>query len=212
MIGPGDDERGAGTSSGVTPLGETSSDENSAGDLWLFAYGSLLWDPGFRFAEAVPAVLDGYRRAFCIASIVYRGTPDVPGLVLGLEPGGSCEGRLYRVEAGFCDQTLAYLRGREQVRNVYREAWLPVRRTDRVPPETVRAFVLLADRTHAQYRGGLDPDDAAQMIFRAAGPRGSCRAYLLSTHDHLVEAGIRDAHIADLVARVETLSSRAERG
>ena len=98
----------------------------SGDDFWIFAYGSLLWAPGFEVAESRPARLEGYHRAFCIKSIVYRGTPARPGLVLGLAPGGRCDGRLYRVVQEAREEVLAYLRRREQVTRVYLERMLPV--------------------------------------------------------------------------------------
>src|SRR5512145_1517750 len=96
-------------------------------DLWVFGYGSLMWQPGFAFVENVPGRLWGWRRSLCIYSTIYRGTPEEPGLVLGLEPGGSCRGIAFRVAAAQADETLAYLRDREMRTNVYREILAPIR-------------------------------------------------------------------------------------
>src|SRR3954468_20431888 len=99
-------------------------------DLWVFAYGSLMWRPGFSYVERTPARLIGYHRALCVLSHVHRGTPERPGLVLGLDRGGRCHGVAFRVAASEAAATLAYLREREQVTSVYIERGLPVRLRD----------------------------------------------------------------------------------
>src|SRR6185312_6801690 len=95
-------------------------------DLWVFGYGSLMWRPGFAYEEAQHARLTGYRRCFCIYSVYHRGTVERPGLVLGLDRGGACEGIAYRVAGPDVAQTVGYLRAREQVNGVYRETHVPV--------------------------------------------------------------------------------------
>src|SRR6204780_4983909 len=95
--------------------------EHESGDLWVFGYGSLVWRPGFAFVERVPARLIGLLRALCVYSFVHRGTPERPGLVLGLDRGGMCRGIAFRGAAAARGETIAYLRGREQARGVYVE-------------------------------------------------------------------------------------------
>src|SRR6201989_3424360 len=98
-----------------------SDDDFSKGDLWVFGYGSLMWRPDFEFVERVPARLIGEHRALCVYSFVHRGTPEKPGLVLGLDRGGACRGVAFRVAERNRADTIAYLRAREQVTSVYRE-------------------------------------------------------------------------------------------
>src|SRR5207244_9265582 len=113
-----------------------SESELSRGDLWVFGYGSLMWKPGFEFVEQVPARLIGEHRALCVYSFDHRGTPEKPGLVLGLDRGGACRGIAFRVTAKRREDTIAYLRGREQTTNVYREVirsvWLENEERQRV--------------------------------------------------------------------------------
>src|ERR1700704_6776340 len=129
-----------------------SDQEFSKGDLWVFGYGSLMWRPGFEFIEKVPARLIGEHRALCVYSFVHRGTPENPGLVLGLDRGGGCRGIAYRVAAARREATLAYLREREQVTKVYLET---MRRVTLASGEA-NAVVYVVDRGHPQYAGRLD--------------------------------------------------------
>src|SRR5499433_2070144 len=119
----------------------------SKGDLWVFGYGSLMWRPGFESIEQAPARLIGEHRALCVYSFVHRGTPEKPGLVLGLDRGGNCRGIAYRVTGKKRVATIEYLRGREQVTMVYREAWRPAWLDDD-PKQSVQALVYMVDRGH----------------------------------------------------------------
>ena len=175
--------------------------DGASDDLWVFGYGSLMWQPGFDHVERHIAVLDGHRRSFCLRSVRYRGTPEAPGLVLGLDPhpGAHCTGVAYRVAAPLRDATHAYLRERELVTYAYREAWLPVRIA---PGATVTALCYVVDPAHAQYAGALDPAAQAAIIATAHGPRGSNRDYLSNTLTQLDECGIVDDDLAALGALV----------
>lgn len=166
-------------------------------DLWVFAYGSLMWKPGFDHVERRRARLPGYRRRFCLDSITYRGTADFPGLVLALdeEPDGGCEGVAYRVDAALREEVHAYLRARELVTYSYLERFLPVETDD---GRGVEALAYVMDRAHRQYRGGLTPEEQAAVIARAVGPAGSNAEYLDNTVAHLSEMGVDDEELTRL--------------
>jgi cation transport protein ChaC len=170
------------------------------GDLWVFGYGSLMWRPGFDFAERHGARLSGYRRALCISSHVHRGTPERPGLVLGLDRGGSCRGVAFRVAAAAADETLAYLRERELVTNVYLERRVMVRLET---GSRVEAVTYVVDRHHAQYAGGLDAEEAAHRVAGATGISGDNPDYVMNTVAHLRAMRIHDALLEGVFHRLE---------
>jgi cation transport protein ChaC len=165
------------------------------GDLWVFGYGSLIWRPGFAFAESLQASLRGYHRSLCVFSHVHRGTPERPGLVLGLDRGGMCRGLAFRVAAGKADETVAYLRAREQATSVYVEKRLPVRLED---GRQVTALVYVADRKHLQYAGKLSPDERLELVRHGRGSSGENPDYVLQTHDYLSRMGVFDPVLAGL--------------
>jgi cation transport protein ChaC len=171
------------------------------GDFWVFGYGSLMWRPGFAHVETARAQLFGYRRALCIRSHVHRGTMARPGLVLGLDRGGSCAGLAFRVPGDLRDEVIAYLREREQVTQVYKERWLKVQigRNMRVP-----ALTYVADRTHRQYAGALAIDEAVAAIRDSAGVSGPNPEYVLATVDHLRALGIRDLWLETVAERLRS--------
>jgi cation transport protein ChaC len=172
------------------------------GGFWVFGYGSLIWQPGFDFADRRVATLRGWRRAFCMTSIVYRGTPEAPGLVLALDRGdgrASCIGVAYQVAAEGAAATLAYLRERELVSYAYTEARLPVELEDGTE---IEALAYVSNPEHAQYRGGLSLEAQAEVIARATGPRGPNREYLLNTVAGLDALGLHDPDLARLVELV----------
>ena len=166
------------------------------GDFWVFGYGSLMWRPGFAHSETVRARLYGYRRSLCVRSYVHRGTPERPGLVLGLEQGGSCIGLAYRVPLDLREEVLAYLRDRELMTSVYVERSLPVRLAD---GSSVAALCYVVDRSHVQYAGRLDEAEAASIVSGAVGQSGRNEDYVMSTVAHLEALGIRD-HWMEAVA------------
>lgn len=171
------------------------------GGFWVFGYGSLIWHPGFAFADKRRATLRGWRRAFCMTSIVYRGTPEAPGLVLALDadPEGHCLGVAYRVAGPEAVATLAYLRERELVSYAYDEVEVPV---ELEGGAAVTALAYVSNRAHAQYRGGLDLEAQAEVIARARGPRGPNADYLINTVESLEALGLHDpelVRLADLV-------------
>jgi cation transport protein ChaC len=158
-------------------------------DLWVFGYGSLMWRPGFAFVEREVARVRGYHRALCVYSHVHRGTPDKPGLVLGLDRGGSCRGIAFRVGAAHRDETIAYLRAREQVTAVYREVTLHAKLDD---GRGVAALTYSVDRNHAQYAGRLALEDVARIVAQGRGVSGANPDYVSATQAHLAALGIAD--------------------
>ena len=168
------------------------------GDIWVFGYGSLMWRPGFSYLAAEPALLRGYHRAFCIRSVRYRGTPERPGLVVGLDRGGSCCGRAYRVAAADARAALDYLDTRELVTGVYTRRVVPVK----VRAGRVEAYTYVADRGHAQYAGKLAPGRAADIILAGHGASGDNRDYLENIVAHLDELGIPDGPLHTLLRLV----------
>ena len=154
--------------------------------VWIFAYGSLMWQPGFAYAEAAPARLHGYHRSLCVYSWVHRGTREVPGVVLGLDRGGSCRGWAFRVDAEQEAEILAYTDARELVTEVYRRKRLPVTVAGRRLP----AWSYVVRREHPQYAGQLAPDRLLELVRRGVGRSGRCQDYLLSTVGHLEIMGI----------------------
>ncbi|AZO45576.1 MULTISPECIES: gamma-glutamylcyclotransferase [Mesorhizobium] len=172
------------------------------GDFWVFGYGSLIWRPGFAHVETQRARLHGYRRSLCVYSFVHRGTRERPGLVLGLDRGGSCIGLAFRVPGGLRDEVITYLRERELVTNVYLERMLKVRLDS---GRTVEAVTYIVDRQHEQYAGALDAAHAAAVVRGAVGQSGINEDYVLSTLEHLKALGIRDHWLEDVARQVAPL-------
>lgn len=173
---------------------------SSNADLWVFGYGSLMWRPGFSFVEHQIATVRGYHRALCVYSHVHRGTPEKPGLVLGLDSGGACKGMAFRVPAAAADETVAYLRQREQVTGVYREVLLPARLAD---GRRIIALCYAVDRHHVQYAGRLDKPDLERFVRQGQGISGANPDYVSNTQAHLAQLGIRDAALEWLVQQFD---------
>ncbi|KPF71124.1 gamma-glutamyl cyclotransferase [Bosea sp. AAP35] len=165
------------------------------GELWVFGYGSLIWRPGFAFEESVPARLHGYHRSLCIFSHVHRGTPERPGLVLGLDRGGICRGLAFRVAAAQAQETVDYLRAREQATAVYLERRMPVRLED---GRAVTALVYVADRRHLQYAGRLSHEQQLDLVRHGRGSSGENPDYVLLTDESLRKMGIFDPVLGGL--------------
>jgi cation transport protein ChaC len=177
-------------------------------DFWVFGYGSLMWRPGFPFIESRPAVLEGYRRSFCVFSHYWRGTPDKPGLVLGLMPGGSCRGIVFRVAAESKSAVVDYLNERELGPYAYVPKHLPV-----IAGETVvDAYTFVADGGHDHYAGELPLDQAAEIIMDAEGVAGLNRDYLINTIRELEANGFVEPVLHALLKTVEELTGLIESG
>jgi cation transport protein ChaC len=173
-------------------------------DFWVFGYGSLIWRPGFAHVETRRAHLFGYRRSLCIYSFVHRGTRERPGLVLGLDRGGSCIGMAFRVPGELRDEVVAYLRERELVTNVYVERLLPIRVQG---GSSVEALTYVADRSHEQYAGALDEAEAARLVVGAAGISGVNEDYVLNAVEHLQALGIRDHWLEGVARRIAPVTA-----
>lgn len=175
-------------------------------ELWVFGYGSLLWRPGFEYAEQRLATLEGFNRSFCMRSIHYRGTVESPGLVLALDPEhqAQCQGVGFRVPANATTETLKYLRDRELVSAAYTEQWHRITFRDGGSAEAV-CYVI--DRNHDQYCGALSLSEQAEIISTAVGGAGPNTDYLFNTVSHLAELGIADPDLEELASIVASLSS-----
>src|SRR5215475_9856062 len=171
--------------------------ESSKGDLWVFGYGSLMWRPGFEYIEKVLARLIGEHRALCVYSFVHRGTPERPGLVLGLDRGGACRGIAFRIAEKHRAATVAYLRAREQVTSVYREVmrsvWL-----ENDARRRVSALAYVVDRGHVQYAGRLSLAEQLRHVLQGHGQSGVNRDYVLATVKAIEAEGFRDAQLHQL--------------
>ncbi len=177
--------------------------EHESGDLWVFGYGSLMWRPGFAFVERVPARLIGLHRALCVYSFVHRGTPERPGLVLGLDRGGMCRGIAYRVAAARRAETIAYLRGREQVTTVYLEIMRQIALED-ATRRRLRALCYIVDRSHVQYAGRLTLAESLHHVRQGHGKSGPNRDYVLETVQALDALGYREGDLHLLAGHLQS--------
>ncbi len=174
--------------------------------MWVFGYGSLLWNPGFPIAQSERATLHGYARSFCMSSIHHRGTEENPGLVLALDEheGARCTGIAFAVETGHEDRTLDELRERELISSAYLERMLDVHLDSGA---LVNAVTYVIDPHHVQYCGGMPLEEQAQIIAHAVGGRGPNTEYLYNTASHLDEIGLRDPDLEWLSQRVRTITA-----
>ena len=172
---------------------------------WIYAYGSLMWDPGFPYEEEQPGLIHGYHRSLCVLSTIYRGTPDHPGLVLGLDQGGSCCGRTFRVAAKHVNATLAYLDKREQVTKVYCPHFLDTKLSD---GRTVKAYTFVVRREHEQFAGALSLKKQAELVAQGVGDRGPAIDYLANTVKHLNDLNIRDTQLHQVLEQAYRVRSR----
>ena len=174
------------------------------GDLWVFAYGSLMWSPDFPFVERKAGRVHGYHRSLCILSSRYRGTPDKPGLVMGLCPGGSCRGMAFRVRAGDAKAVLDTLWKREMLNNVYAPKFVPV---SLAGVQRVHALAFIADTKHRQFVDELDMAGRARLVAQGIGQRGRCVDYIRNTLEHMRDLGVHDPHLTRILETALDLSS-----
>lgn len=169
------------------------------GNLWVFGYGSLLWRPGFTYLEKQRARVYGYHRSLCVWSWHHRGRPENPGLVFGLDAGGSVYGVAYRVDAADKHATLEYLYGREMIGRVYAPRLVPASTAG----GRVQALTFTVDRTHHQYAGRLPVEKTLSVVRGARGKSGHNREYVLKTASTLDDLAVRDPvieHLAGLLS------------
>jgi cation transport protein ChaC len=167
-------------------------------DIWVFGYGSLIWNPAFHFTERRIGTVHGWHRRFCLWTTLGRGSPDCPGLMLGLDRGGSCRGVVLRIEPEHVESETDVLWRREMVSNAYVPTWVRAA-TDK---GEVAAIAFTINRAHERYAQKMSEEQAADIIARAAGRIGPCRDYLLNTVDHLDQLGIHDRAMRRLAGKV----------
>lgn len=175
---------------------------------WVFGYGSLMWRPGFPFIEQTPAQLFGYHRAPCIFSHHHRGTAEQPGLVLGLDKGGTCNGIAFRIDINKRAQIIDYLHERELIGYAY----MPAQVSINVAGTDVPAYTFVADTKHSQYAGKLDIGHAAEIILQAEGISGLNRDYLINTVTKLEYEGFAEPELKALLHQVRCLTGGIDMG
>lgn len=173
---------------------------------WIFGYGSLMWRPGFEHIASEPGLIRGLHRKLCVYSHVHRGTPEKPGLVLGLDHGGSCHGIAYQIDPERWEDTLAYLRAREQVTMVYLERQKTVTLLNSA--RNVQAITYIVDRRHHQYAGALPEEELVSHVLNGKGVSGHCIDYVVNTVTHLREMNIRDDTLERLIRRIQSHDGR----
>lgn len=182
-------------------LNATMAIAPTEGHVWIFGYGSLIWNPLFEYEQRELTLLHGYRRRFCLKTELSRGTPDKPGLVLGLEPGGSCRGLAYRIGGSMLNDELKLLWRREMLTGAYCPRWVKLRTSTK----TLQALTFVMNRQYPFYTRGLTDDATAEILATAAGPLGSCAEYLFNTESGLAQHNITDAHLTTLTIKVRQL-------
>jgi len=180
---------------------ETLKRQKPDSDVWLFAYGSLIWNPIFHFVECRVGKIYGWHRRFCLWTPVGRGTPDHPGLVLGLDRGGSCRGIAFRIAAADVLSELLLVWQREMIVSSYIPRWVRVFDEKQV----VEAIAFAVNRQHPSYAGNISLETTVDSIATAAGQLGSAADYLMQTVDGLMTVGIKDRQLLLLRDRVLAL-------
>lgn len=183
-----------------------NSPQRNGGDVWLFAYGSLIWNPVFEYASRQVATVHGFHRSMCLWSRINRGTPQAPGVVLGLDRGGRCTGVIYRISAQIAETELRLLWRREMLLGSYTPRWVYATRGN----ENFRALAFVVNRERAGYAGRIPTDQLVDILCRAKGKLGSALDYLRLTVDGLAANGIRDPQLLQLDALIRTRQGDAE--
>lgn len=174
--------------------------------LWVFGYGSLLWNPAFHFTEWQPARLHGFRRRFCLQASIGRGSPEKPGLMLALDHGGSCNGRAFHIAPDKIESETDILWMREMVSGAYNARLIKIR----LPHETVTGLTFVINRAHPRYVAEMDIEDTARLVSSGEGHLGTCRDYLNNTIAHLDEMKVKDRYLHELQQKIHELDRRTD--
>jgi cation transport protein ChaC len=179
-------------------LDRTLAAQPVPGDVWVFGYGSLIWNPAFVHAESRVAHVHGWHRRFCLWTVTTRGTPEQPGLMLGLDRGGSCHGMAFRLRPTEMRHELGILWHREMLGGAYRPHWVTARTAD--GPKSAIAFIIARDQP--RYAGRLADDRVVEILASASGWLGPCSDYVAKTAASLAALGIHDPSLERLRDRV----------
>jgi cation transport protein ChaC len=171
------------------------------GEIWLFGYGSLMWNPCIHYLDRQSALLRGFHRNFCLHAPTGRGSPEKPGLMLALKNGGSCRGIAYRIDPAVAEHELSIVWNREMVSGAYQPKLLKLL----TPQAEIKAITFVVNRQHPRFVPSIEQQQAARLIAQAEGWLGSCDEYLFSTVDHLDELGVVDGPMHELKRLVEKI-------
>ena len=177
-------------------LDEALAGHDMAQDLWVFGYGSLIWNPAFHYVEKRPALLQGWHRRFCLKLYLGRGTPETPGVMLALDHGGACKGVAFRIAAEKIREELGLLWLREMYGGAYLARWVNLC----AGKERFRGMTFVINKAHPRYLKELSVEQTAALISTGCGALGTCREYLENTVQHLKELGLRDTGLSRIVA------------
>lgn len=177
-------------------LEQTLAQHPAGEDLWVFGYGSLIWNPAFEYIDKCDALVHGWHRSFCLKLFMGRGTPEKPGLMLALEPGGACRGMAFRIAAGRVKQELGLLWQREMFGGSYNARWVKLR----LKEQTVTGVTFVINPSHPRYIKGLSAEQTARMILQARGELGSNLEYFEKTVACLNQLGVQDSTLAQIAS------------
>ncbi len=182
-----------------------NTNPNPSGKVWIFAYGSLLWNPAFRLVDTLEAHIDGYHRDFNLRTYIGRGNATQPGLVLGLEKGGECKGQVLQVDPHHIEDELSVLWSREMLASAYIPHWL---KTTTKYGQSIHAIAFVMDCNYMHYAGHLTFEQKCHDLAHGTGALGCAADYLFETVAALKALNIVDAHLNTYVTRVRELTGR----
>ena len=177
--------------------------QNLENGIWIFGYGSLMWNPDFKFSEKITGAVSGYHRRLCLKSTVYRGTPDFPGLVFGLDKGGECHGVAFHISKEHCESELQIVWEREMFAETYIPTWVSIQTKQRY----ISAITFVINSEHEHYVPDISLEEVAKRVIRAEGNCGSCHDYVRNTVKCLHQLGLRDSILEQLLTLIEYPSS-----